>query len=53
MGDERAHQQVDQFYYISGLHSRRNPDLLTPCGALKGNSYIRRHISLTEQPASV
>jgi hypothetical protein len=32
-------------YYITSTHSRRNPDLLTAFGSLKGNSYFKKSVS--------
>ena len=41
--EEKNREKTD--YYITSAHSRRNPDLLTAFGSLKGNSYFRKTIS--------
>jgi len=32
-------------YYISAINTKRNPDLIIPGGAIKGNMYFRRHVN--------
>ena len=34
----------DGNYYITSVNARRNPDLIIPGGAIRGNMYFRRHI---------
>lgn len=34
----------DGNYYITSINAKRNPDLIIPGGAIKGNMYFRRHI---------
>ena len=41
-GGERGDQGG---YYITALNTKRNPDLLCPGGALKGNQYFRRTLN--------
>ena len=36
-------------YYITALNTKRNPDLLIPGGALKGNMYFKRTIRQKEE----
>jgi len=31
-------------YYITAINTKRNPDLIIPGGAIKGNMYFRKHI---------
>lgn len=35
------HQEENNTAYITSLNTRRNPDLLVPGGALKGNMYFK------------
>lgn len=34
----------DNNYYITSVNAKRNPDLIIPGGAIKGNMYFRRHV---------
>ena len=34
----------DGNYYITAINTKRNPDLIIPGGAIKGNMYFRRHL---------
>ena len=45
IGTEDAERERDNSYYITALNTKRNPDLLIPGGALKGNMYFRKHIT--------
>ena len=40
--EEKTRDKND--YYITSTHSRRNPDLLTAFGSLKGNSYFKKTV---------
>ena len=44
-GTEGGERERDNNYYITALNTKRNPDLLIPGGALKGNMYFRKHIT--------
>ena len=34
----------DNNYYVTSVNAKRNPDLIIPGGAIKGNMYFRRHV---------
>lgn len=36
-------------YYITSVNAKRNPDLIMPGGAIKGNMYFRRHIDTEKE----
>ena len=44
-GGEGGERERDSNYYITALNTKRNPDLLIPGGALKGNMYFRKTIT--------
>ena len=44
-GGETCERERDGSYYITALNTKRNPDLLIPGGALKGNMYFRKTIT--------
>ena len=43
---KRDPSRDDSTYYITAIDTKRNPDLIIPGGAIKGNMYFRRHIGL-------
>ena len=40
-------------YYISAINTKRNPDLIIPGGAIKGNMYFRRHVQTVGESSQV
>ena len=36
-------------YYITAINTKRNPDLIIPGGAIKGNMYFRKHLTETSE----
>lgn len=40
-------------YYISAINTKRNPDLIIPGGAIKGNMYFRRHVQAAEESSQL
>ena len=40
-------------YYISAINTKRNPDLIIPGGAIKGNMYFRRHVQPAEESSQL
>ena len=40
-----ANPRDDSGYYITAMNTKRNPDLITPEGAIRGNMYIRKHVT--------
>ena len=40
-------------YYISAINTKRNPDLIIPGGAIKGNMYFRRHVQAAGESSQV
>ena len=38
-------QRDDSGYYITAMNTKRNPDLITPEGSIRGNMYIRKHVT--------
>mmetsp|Transcript_32249 Transcript_32249/g.42713 ORF Transcript_32249/g.42713 Transcript_32249/m.42713 type:complete len:136 (-) Transcript_32249:1890-2297(-) len=43
-GRDTLRGRDDSKYYITSVNAKRNPDLIIPGGAIKGNMYFRRHI---------
>jgi len=43
-GRDTVRGRDDGNYYITAVNAKRNPDLIIPGGAIKGNMYFRRHI---------
>ena len=39
-------------YYITALNTKRNPDLIFPGGAIRGNMYIRKDVDENAKEAS-
>lgn len=43
-GRDMLRGRDDNNYYITSVNAKRNPDLIIPGGAIKGNMYFRRHV---------
>ena len=48
-GRDTLRGRDDNKYYITSVNAKRNPDLIIPGGAIKGNMYFRRHIDLEKE----
>ena len=50
-GRDMLRGRDDNNYYVTSVNAKRNPDLIIPGGAIKGNMYFRRHVdSEKEEP---
>lgn len=50
-GRDMVRGRDDGNYYITAINTKRNPDLIIPGGAMKGNMYFRRHIDPDKEEA--
>lgn len=48
-GRDMLRGRDDNNYYITSVNAKRNPDLIIPGGAIKGNMYFRKHVDLEKE----